>query len=64
VTYRIEVAATAKADIRQQAQWLRDQASPTIADKWLAGLYEVIYTLETQPERCPFAAENGKFPEE
>jgi hypothetical protein len=23
--FRIELAATAKADIRQQAQWLRDQ---------------------------------------
>jgi hypothetical protein len=28
--YRIELAATAKADIREQGQWLRDQASPAI----------------------------------
>ncbi len=26
--YRIELAATAKADIRGQAQWLREQVSP------------------------------------
>ena len=62
--YRIELAATAKADIRQQAQWLRDQASPAAAERWLAGLYKVIDTLQTRPQPCPVAAENGKFPEE
>jgi plasmid stabilization system protein ParE len=62
--YRIELAATAKADIQQQAQWLRDQASPAAADKWLAGLYEAIGTLQTRPLRCPVAAESDKFLEE
>jgi plasmid stabilization system protein ParE len=62
--YRIELAATAKADIRQQAQWLRDQASPAAAERWLAGLYKAIDTLQTRPQRCPVAAENDKFPEE
>ena len=38
--YRIEPAATAKADIRGQAQWLREQVSPAAADEWLAGLYK------------------------
>jgi hypothetical protein len=47
MTYRIELAATAKADIRGQAQ-----------------LYKAIDTLQTQPLRCPFAAESDKFPEE
>ena len=42
--YRIELAATAKADIRQQARWLRDQASLATAEKWLAGLYEIVAT--------------------
>jgi len=49
--YRIELAATAKADIRGQAQWLREQVSPTAADKWLAGLYKAIDTLQTRPLR-------------
>jgi plasmid stabilization system protein ParE len=62
--YRIELAATAKAHIRQQAQWLRDQASPAAAERWLAGLYKAIDTLQTRPQRCPVAAENDKFPEE
>jgi plasmid stabilization system protein ParE len=64
MTYRIELAATAKADIRSQAQWLREQISPAAADKWLAGLYKAIDTLQTSPLRCPLAAESDKFPEE
>ena len=62
--YRIELAATAKADIRGQAQWLREQVSPTAADKWLAGLYKATDTLQTRPLRCPVAAERDSFPEE
>jgi plasmid stabilization system protein ParE len=62
--YHIELAATAKADIRQQALWLRGEASPAIADRWLAGLYEAIDTLQTHPGRCSIAAESRKFPEE
>jgi plasmid stabilization system protein ParE len=62
--YRIELAATAKADIHGQAQWLRDEASPAAAEKWLAGLYKAIDALQSRPLRCPVAAENDKFPEE
>jgi hypothetical protein len=36
--YRIELAATAKAEIRGQAQWLRENGSPAAADQWLDGL--------------------------
>lgn len=62
--YRIELAATAKADIRVQAHWLFDRLSPAAADKWLDGLYEAINTLQTRPSRCSVAAESDKFPEE
>jgi len=62
--YRIELAATAKADIRGQAQWLRQYISPAAATKWLDGLYKAIDTLQTRPLRCPVAAESDKFPAE
>jgi len=60
--YRIELAATAKADIRGQAQWLREYISPAAATKWLHGLYKAIDTLQTRPLKCPVAAESDKFP--
>jgi plasmid stabilization system protein ParE len=62
--FRIELAVSAKADIRGQAQWLRENISPAAATKWVDGLYEVIDTLQTRPMRFPVAAESDKFPEE
>lgn len=62
--YRVEIAASAKANIREAANWLYEQASPAVATRWLAGLYGAMSTLEKQPERCPVAAESHKFPVE
>jgi plasmid stabilization system protein ParE len=62
--FRIELAATAKADIRGQAQWLSEKVSPAAATKWLDGLHKAIDTLQTRPMRCPVAAESDKFSEE
>ena len=64
MTYRIELAATAKADIRGQAQWLRENVSPASAGKWLDGLYKAIDTLQARPLRCPVAAESDRFPDD
>lgn len=60
--YRVEIAASARADIRDAARWLTDQASPAVAARWLAGLYRTMSTLEKNPKRCPVAAESHKFP--
>jgi plasmid stabilization system protein ParE len=64
MTYRIELAASALTDIRDATRWLRDEASPAAADKWLTGLFKAITSLEKQPLRCPLAAENDNFPQE
>jgi plasmid stabilization system protein ParE len=62
--HRIELAATAKADIRSHARWLRENISPAAATRWLDGLYKAIDTLQTRPLRYPLAAESDTFPEE
>ena len=64
MTFRIRLAATAKADIRATTLWLREKSSKVVADRWLASLQKTINTLATRPERCPLAAESHKFPEE
>ena len=64
MTYHLELAASARADIRSTTRWLRDQASQAVADRWLAGPHETMNTLRTRPSRCPVAAESEKFPEE
>jgi plasmid stabilization system protein ParE len=62
MTYHVELAETAKADIREQARYLRNQVSFTAAEKWLAGLEKTLATLQAHPLRCPLAAESDKFP--
>ena len=62
MTYRVETAETAKADIRRQTAYLRAEASPAVAEKWLAGLDKAIVSLANRPLRCPLAAESDKFP--
>ena len=32
--YKVELAETAKADLREVARWIRDEASPAAADRW------------------------------
>jgi plasmid stabilization system protein ParE len=51
MTYRIELTATAKADIRATTRWLCDEASQAVADRWLAGLHKTMATLATHPLR-------------
>jgi plasmid stabilization system protein ParE len=62
--YRVEIAETAKADLREATRWIRDEVSPAAADRWLAGLLKAANTLQNQPSRCPLAAESEKFPED
>ncbi|WP_435008217.1 type II toxin-antitoxin system RelE/ParE family toxin [Tundrisphaera lichenicola] len=62
MTYRVELARTATADIREQARYLRDEVSPSAAEKWLSGLDKALATLATRPFLCPLAAESDKFP--
>jgi plasmid stabilization system protein ParE len=64
MTYKIELADSAKADLRESTRWIRDEISPAAADKWLAGLLKAANTLQKQPLRCPLAAESDKFPED
>lgn len=62
MTYEIELAETALADIRETTRWLRDEVSPASADRWLTGLEKAIDGLSVYPNRHPLAAESEKFP--
>ena len=62
--YRIELADTAKADLREVTRWIRDEASPAAANRWLDGLLNAANTLRKQPLRCPLAAESDRFAED
>jgi len=61
--YRVLVQPRAAAEIEEAYLWIAERA-PESAVNWFNGLYSVIATLETFPERCPYAPENDFFPQE
>jgi plasmid stabilization system protein ParE len=63
MNYRVLVLPRAVAEIEETYLWIAKRA-PESAVKWFNGLYSVIETLETFPERCPHAPENDFFHQE
>ena len=57
---RIEIDPRASEDIHQALVWLGEQA-PHKVEEWFDSLESEIYSLETMPERCPLAPENGRW---
>ncbi|SRR5579871_6383083 len=54
--YALRTTPRAYADIDAAFRWL-SQTSLTAAKRWYAGLLTAFKSLETNPERCPFADE-------
>jgi len=61
--YRVLVIPCAAAEIEEAYLWIAERA-PESAVRWFNGLYSVIDTLETFPERCPHAPEDDFFQQE
>ena len=61
--YRVIIQPNAEAEL-DAAYLYRYQRTPQEAARWFAGCVEAINSLAQFPERCPFAPENGHFPEE
>ena len=53
------VEAELDAAYRYRYAW-----APQVAVRWFTGFVEAINSLAQLPERCPYAPENGHFPEE
>lgn len=59
---RFEVLVSAPAEAEIEAAYLHiRQDAPANAAKWRGGLVDAAATLETFPERCRLAPENGAF---
>ena len=60
MTYQVTVQRTAKLDMLEACRWI-SRDSPAAANKWLEKVWKAIQTLESNPERCAFAAESQAF---
>jgi plasmid stabilization system protein ParE len=63
MTYRVIIQPNAEAELDAAFEYRRARA-PQAATRWFAGFVDAINSLAEFPERCPFAPENGHFPEE
>jgi plasmid stabilization system protein ParE len=56
--YRVEITATAEADLDKAFQWI-EKDSLAAAQRWRKGLYKVATSLEGLPFRYGLAPENA-----
>lgn len=61
--FRIVIEATAIEDLEAINLWL-SRHSGSAASAWYAQMAQEAGSLDTAPQRCPFAPENNSFEEE
>ncbi len=62
--YRVVITPEAQAAIDRDIVYIRQQASPEIADRWYHGLIEAIASLSEMPTRCGVIPEQWLFDDE
>jgi len=59
MSFQVVLQRLAREDLREAYQWTARHA-PETATRWLGRFQEALRTLESQPDRCPLARENGR----
>lgn len=59
MTHQVRIHRIARLDLRDAYEWAHERAPKTV-DLWFDRFREAIRSLESQPERCPLAAENRR----
>jgi plasmid stabilization system protein ParE len=54
----------AAQELEGAARWWAEHRSVAEAERWYTAYMQAIVSLDTNPQRCPFARENGKLPYE
>jgi plasmid stabilization system protein ParE len=59
--YDVVMTNEAQQNARAAFRWYAER-SPEAAEHWCDGLLDALASLETDPQRCPLANENSRFP--
>ena len=57
MTYQIEITAPAENDVYAAFERIK-KVAPSLAERWLRGIFKSIFSLKEMPERCPLAPES------
>ena len=57
MSYRVEIARNAEADLEELYLWVVARA-PQQGAKWFNGLEQAVLSLDRHPKRCPVAPES------
>lgn len=63
MTFRVEFAEAAAADVARAYRWLYERSTQA-AERWRGSLLEAVESLSSMPERCSLAPENDWYPGE
>ncbi len=64
MTKPVNLAKRAKAELHSNARWWAEHRSQRQAQRWHDGFIDALESLAENPERCPLARENDRFPYE
>lgn len=59
--YEVVLTDEARQNVRAAVAWYADR-SQAAADRWYSGFLKELESLEQNPQRCPLARENPRFP--
>lgn len=57
MAYQIKITAPAENDVYAAFERIRSVA-PSVAERWLRGIFKTIFSLKEMPERCPLIPES------
>ena len=58
MAFRVEISPEALSDLDGIAEYIRDRANFSTAERWFNGMFSAIRTLFELPHRCPVAGES------
>jgi plasmid stabilization system protein ParE len=64
MTIRVVLTRRAERELEGAADWWATHRSSSQAARWYAGFSDALASLSRNPERCPLAPEDGRFPYE
>ena len=61
MNFTVVLTDRAARELEETTRWWAEHRSTNEAKRWYTAFLQAIFSLESNPERCAFARENGKL---